>query len=195
MADVARLPVLEVVSAVHFTADLTLGEIIETLFHFMLETDRARTKHQGRGPDYPLNGRWWAYDKQRNRNAGATLEQGLGRVRLDLSWNLVDTRGLTSYRFASPVALAYFADGLSGGDSGTFPAMRYRVDSLSLGASVALTSRVSLRAFDLFERGRIADWHYLGLDAARVIDHRVYSDGGPSGYTTNLIGVLLDLRL
>ena len=25
MADVARLPVLEVVSAVHFTADLTLG--------------------------------------------------------------------------------------------------------------------------------------------------------------------------
>jgi hypothetical protein len=147
------------------------------------------------GPDYPLNGRWWAYDKQRNRNAGATLEQSLGRVRLDLSWNLVDARGLTSYRFASPVALAYFVDGLSGGDSGTFPAMRYRVDSLSLGTSVALTSRVSLRAFDRFERGRIDDWHYLGLDAARVIDHRVYSDAGPSDYTTNLIGVLLDLRL
>lgn len=147
------------------------------------------------GPDYPSNGRWWAYDKQRNRNAGANLEQSVGRVRLDLSWNLVDARGLTSYRFASPVALAYFADGLTGGDSGTFPAMRYRVDSLSLGASIALTPRVSLRAFDLFERGRVADWHYLGLDAARVIDHRVYSDGGPSGYTTNLIGLLLDLRL
>ncbi len=147
------------------------------------------------GPDYPLNARWWAYDKQRNRNAGASLEQRLGPVRLDLSWSLVDARGLTSYRFASPVALAYFADGLTGGDSGEFPAMRYRVDSLSLGASFALSPRVSLRAFDLFERGRISDWHYLGLDAARVIDHRVYSDGGPSGYTTNLIGVLLDLQL
>ncbi|WP_257388775.1 MtrB/PioB family outer membrane beta-barrel protein [Tahibacter caeni] len=147
------------------------------------------------GPDYPLNGRWWAYDKQRNRNAGASIEQGFGPVRLDLNWNLVDARGLTSYRFASPVALAYFADGLTGGDSGEFPAMRYRVDSLSLGASIALTPRVALRVFDLFERGRIDDWHYLGLDTGRVIDHRVYSDGGPSGYTTNLIGVLLDLRL
>lgn len=147
------------------------------------------------GPDYPLNARWWAYDKQRNRTAGATLDHRFGPVRVDAGWNLVDARGLTSYRFDSPVALAYFEDGLDGARSGSFPLMRYRVDSLTLGLSFAVSPRFSVRLFDYYERGRVDDWHYLGLDTARVIDHRVYSDGGPQGYATNLIGVLLDVRL
>ncbi len=147
------------------------------------------------GPDFPLNGRWWVYDKQRNRTAGATLDHRFGPVRVDAGWSLVDARGLTGYRFDSPVALAYFVDGLDGSRSGSFPLMRYRVDSLTLGLSFALSPRFSVRVFDYFERGRVDDWHYLGLDTARVIDHRVYSDGGPQGYSTNLLGVLLDIRL
>jgi len=147
------------------------------------------------GPDYPDNGRWWAYDKQRNRNAGVRIDHDFGAWRLDAGWNLVDARGVTSYRFASPVALAYFEDGLGGTTDGRFPTMRYRVDSLTVGMSVPLSTRFTLRVFDLFERGRVDDWHYLGIDDNRVIDHRVYSDAGPSGYTTNLIGLLLDIRL
>lgn len=147
------------------------------------------------GPDYPLNARWWVYDKQRNRTAGATLDHRFGPVRVDVNWNLIDARGLTGYRFDSPVALAYFEDGLAGVRSGSFPLMRYRVDSLALGLSFALSPRFSVRLFDYYERGHVDDWHYRGLDTARVIDHRVYSDGGPQGYATNLIGVLLDVRL
>lgn len=147
------------------------------------------------GPDYPDNARWWVYDKQRNRNAGVRLDHDFGRLRVDLGWNLVDSRGVTAYRFASPVALAYFEDGLGGATDGRFPTMRYRVDSIVLGLSLPLSRRVALRVFEQYERGRVDDWHYLGLDAARVIDHRVYSDGGPSGYSTNLIGLLLDFRL
>lgn len=147
------------------------------------------------GPDYPTQARWWAYDKQRSRSAGASLDHDFGPLRLDANWNLTDTRGLTSYRFNAPDALAYFADGLDGAREGAFPLMRYRVDSLTVGLSFPLSSRFSLRVFDYFERGRIQDWHYLGLEQARVIDHRVYSDGGPQSYTSNLIGLLLDIRL
>lgn len=147
------------------------------------------------GPDYPLDARWWAYDKQRNRNAGATLDRRFGPLRVDASWHRIAARGLTGYRFDSPNALAYFADGLDGARSGSFPLMRYRVDSLILGLGFALSPRTSLRVFDYYERGRIDDWHYLGLDQGRVIDHRVYSDGGLRGYTSNLVGLLLDIRL
>ncbi len=147
------------------------------------------------GPDFPDNARWWVFDKQRNFNAGVRIDHDFGPLRVDAGWNLVDARGVTAYRFASPVALAYFEDGLGGATDGRFPTMRYRVDSLSLGLSLSLSERFTLRVFDLFERGRVDDWHYLGLDTARVIDHRVYLDGGPRGYTANLIGLLLDIRL
>jgi Putative outer membrane beta-barrel porin, MtrB/PioB len=147
------------------------------------------------GPDYPDEARWWAYDKQRNRNAGATLRHDFGGLRLDMGWNRIDARGLTSYRYNSPVALAYFADGIGVPPEGQFPLMRYRVDALTVGLDIPLSRRFSLRLFDYIERGRIADWHYEGLEQSRVIDHRVYIDGGPQSYTSNLVGLLLDIRL
>lgn len=147
------------------------------------------------GPDYPDEARWWAYEKQRNRSAGVTLVHDFGPLKLDAQWNLMDARGITSYRFNSPVALAYFVDGLSGARDGAFPDMRYRVDSLTVGVNLPLGERYSLRLFDYFERGRVQDWHYLGLEQGRVLDHRVYSDGGPQSYRANLVGLLLDVKL
>ncbi|MCQ4165819.1 MtrB/PioB family outer membrane beta-barrel protein [Tahibacter harae] len=146
------------------------------------------------GETFPDTARWWAYDKQRNRSAGANLVQRLGRVKLDAAWNLIDSRGITSFRFNSPLALAYFEDGAAA-LQGAFSPLRYRVDSLTLGFSLALTPRHSLRLFDYYERGRLQDWHYQGLQAGSVIDHRVYTDAGPQSYTANLIGLLLDIRL
>ena len=102
----------------------------------------------------------------------------------------------TDYRFASPLALAWadtvIGDGPGGG---TFAPMTYRIDSLSIGVRIPLHERVALRVFDLYERGRISDWHYLGFDATRAFDHRVYTDGGPQSYDANLVGLLLDVRL
>ena len=148
------------------------------------------------GGTYPDIGRWWVDDHQRNHNAGATFRHDFGRVRFDADWNFLYARGLTDYRFASPLALAWgdtvFGDG---GGAGAFPAMTYRMNSLTLGVRIPLGDRVALRLFDYYERGRISDWHYLGFDAGRVIDHRVYTDGGPQGYNANLVGLLLDVRL
>ena len=148
------------------------------------------------GGTYSDIGRWWVDDGQRNHNAGATFSHDFGRVRLDANWNLLYARGVTTYRFAGPAALAW-ADTVigDGPGSGAFPAMTYRVNSLTLGVRIPLCDRVALRLFDYYERGRISDWHYLGFDAGRVIDHRVYTDGGPQDYSTDLVGLLLDIRL
>ena len=146
------------------------------------------------GATYPLDGRWWAKDKQKNHNAGATLGQNFGRVRLDASWNYIYARGTTSYRFATPTALAYFADGLVAGND-AFPPMNYRVNGLAIGVTFPIAHRISLRVFDYYERGDIDDWHYSGFDRGRVIDHRVYTDGGPESYSANLVGLLLSVEL
>jgi hypothetical protein len=66
---------------------------------------------------------------------------------------------------------------------------------LTIGLTFPLSRRMSLRVFDYYERATIADWHYAGFDAGQVIDHRVYTDGGPESYSANLVGLLLDVAL
>ena len=148
------------------------------------------------GSTYPLAGRWWVTDTQRNRSAGANLRHDFGRVRLDLDWNSLHARGITAYSYASSLALAW-ADTVPNDDAGAgaFAPMRYRVDTLALALVLPVAERISLRLFGVYERGRIDDWHYAGFDARRVIDHRVYTDGGPQDYSAHLVGLLLDVRL
>lgn len=148
------------------------------------------------GSTYPLAGRWWATDTQRNRSAGASLRHDFRGVRLDADWNSLSSRGITAYSYASSLALAW-ADVVPNDDpgAGAFAPMRYRVDTLALALVFPVAERISLRLFGLYERGRVDDWHYAGFDAGRVIDHRVYTDGGPESYDASLIGVLLDVRL
>jgi len=148
------------------------------------------------GPTYPLIGRWWADDVQRTHNAGLNFRHDFGRVRFDAGWNWLHARGATSYRFASPLALAW-GDAVvgDGPGRGAFPPMTYRVDSLVAAVRIPFGQRFAVRIFDAWERGRISDWHYLGFDSSLTYDHRVYTDGGPRNYEANLVGILLDIRL
>ena len=146
------------------------------------------------GSTYPDSQRWWADDRQRNHNAGATLSRAFSRVRLDVDWNYLNTRGTTSYRFATPAALAYFGDGTSV-PGNVFPPMTYQVNTLTIGLTIPIIERISLRLFDYYERGRVSDWHYSGFDTGLVYDHRVYTDGGPQSYSANLVGLLVTIRL
>lgn len=140
------------------------------------------------GATYPLDARWWVRDEQRNHYFGATLDQQLGKVKLQLATSYTGSRGTTDFRFASPAALTW-------PNPEGFPTMAHRVTSLSVGLLMPLTDRVSVRVFDLYERGSLADWHYQGFGENRVYDHRVYTDGGPEDYSDNLIGLMLQIRL
>jgi hypothetical protein len=145
------------------------------------------------GATYPLANRWWAADEQRNWSGGASLTHYFGAARLDLSWNYEASRGTTSYNFASPGALTFASVAPTAGNQ--FPAMTYIVNSLTMSFTVPLSDRASLRLYDYYEHGQVSDWHYAGFNNSLVYGNSVYTDGGPQGYNTNVVGLFLKVKL
>jgi hypothetical protein len=142
---------------------------------------------------YPLANRWGESDHERNYSAGATVLHRLDRATFDLTWSYIYSRGQVDYTAASSGALVYPSDFATIGTG--FPANSYRVNSVTVGATVQLAERVSLRVFDNYETGRIADWHYTGFNQGLVVGNTLYTDGGPQSYTQNLVGVFVTVRL
>ncbi len=145
------------------------------------------------GPNYPLASRWWSSDTQKNTSVGANIAHTVRKVRLFASWIYNNAQGSTKFTFASPSALAW---PLLANDPGSaFPDMDWRINTLNISATITLTERISLRVFNRYEHGRLRDWHYQGFDQGQVFDHRVYIDGGPEDYSTNLFGAFLTVSL
>jgi hypothetical protein len=142
---------------------------------------------------YPRANQWWANDKQRNWSGGASLTHHFGPSRLDLDWTYLSARGLTSYSYASPTAMTYDYTPAQAGSQ--FPAMTYVVNSLTLSFTVPLSERASLRLYDYYEHGQVSDWHYAGFNDTLVYGNRVYTDAGPQGYNTNVVGLFVNLKL
>jgi hypothetical protein len=145
------------------------------------------------GSTYPLSNRWWASDKERNWSGGASVTHYFRNVRLDAGWDYLSSRGITSYSFASGGALTYPDLAASAGSQ--FPAMTYIVNSLKLSLTIPLTERASLRLYDYWEHGQVADWHYSGFNSSLVYGDRVYTDAGPQGYDTNVVGLFVNVKL
>jgi hypothetical protein len=145
------------------------------------------------GPTYPLANRWWAADEERNWSGGAALTHYFRSVRLDLNWNYISSRGITSYNFAGPGAMTFPYTAAEAGNQ--FPAMTYDVNSLTMSLTVPLNDRASLRLYDYYERGQINDWHYAGFNNTLVYGNRVYTDAGPQGYNTNVVGLFVNVKL
>jgi hypothetical protein len=79
--------------------------------------------------------------------------------------------------------------------TGRFPDMIYRTNALTVGLTIPIHERFAVRLFDTYQRGRLFDWHYYGFEDGQVMDHRVYTDGGPQDYSVNMVGVLLEMQL
>ena len=142
---------------------------------------------------YPLANQWWEDDNERNYSAGTALQKNFGRFSVDLSYNYLYSRAVTSYTAASAGALVFPQDFATMGSG--FSPMTYRVDSVTASVIVPFTPRVSLRLFDYYERGHIDDWHYAGFSQSLVYGHELYTDAGPQGYSQNLIGVFISVKL
>jgi hypothetical protein len=144
-------------------------------------------------PGYPLANQWWEGDNERNYSAGATFQKNFQRCSVDLSYNYLYSRGITSYTAASSGALVYPQDFPTIGSG--FPPASYRINSVTASVIVPFSSRVSVRLFDYYERGRIDDWHYAGFDQSLVYGHELYTDGGPQSYSENVVGVSISVKL
>ena len=145
------------------------------------------------GSTFPLANRWWAADEERNWSGGAAITHYIRAVRLDFNWNYLSSRGITSYNFAGPAALSYPITAAQAGNQ--FPAMTYDVNSLTLSLTLPLSERASLRLYDYYEHGQISDWHYAGFNDTLVYGSRVYADAGPQGYSTNVVGLFVGVKL
>ena len=71
--------------------------------------------------------------------------------------------------------------------------MHYVRQVLATDLRLPLSRQTALRLFYHFETGRIADWHYSGLDQSTVVGNRVYLDAGPGSYHVNLLGALVQM--
>jgi hypothetical protein len=101
-------------------------------------------------------------------------------ARLDLNWNYLSSRGITSYVYAGTGAMTFAYTAAEAGNQ--FPAMTYDrelPDGMSF--TVPLNDRASLRLYDYYERGQIYDWHYAGFNNTLVYGNRVYTDAGSAG--------------
>ena len=148
------------------------------------------------GPNYALEGRWWQRNAQRNYYAGATINHMIRRVRFDAAWNFIYSEGSDDYAYAGAVALAYPDTAPDAGPgNGAFPTTTYQMNEFTVGVTVPLTERISLRLFDYLQIGRVSDWHYAGFGTSLAYDHRVYVDGGPTNFSANVVGLLFNIRL
>jgi hypothetical protein len=143
-------------------------------------------------PFYPTADQWWSTEHERNYSAGATARHRIDRVTFDIAWSYIYSRGTIDYSAASAGAFEYQNEF---SPMGSYPPMTYRVNSATVGATIQLTERVSLRVYDNYEIGRIGDWHYDGFSQGLVVGNTLYSDGGPQSYTENLVGILIGVKL
>jgi hypothetical protein len=142
---------------------------------------------------YPLANQWWEGDNERNYSAGTTLRRKFGLISVDVSYNYLYSRGITSYTAASAGALVYPQDFPTMGAG--FSPTSYRVNSVAASVIVPFTPRVSLRLYDYYERGHIDDYHYAGFNQNLVYRNELYTDGGPQSYSENLIGFFISMKL
>jgi hypothetical protein len=143
-------------------------------------------------PFYPTANQWWSTEHERNYSAGATARHRIDRITFDLAWNYIYSRGTIGYSAASAGAFEYPNEF---SPTGSFPAMTYRVNSVTAGATIQLSERASLRIFDKYERGSIADWQYNGFSQGLTVGNTLYTDGGPQSYSENLVGILVNIKL
>jgi len=148
------------------------------------------------GPLYPFSNLWVNDNRERDYNAGVTLRHDLGRVRMDFSYNYTYALGKLGFAFASPGAVSVFQQPFVDLVGNSFPDNHYHINTLQLGFDFTFTRTLGLRVFDLYETGNFSDWHYLGLQADPVLDHKIYTGRGPQPhYGANVLGVMLNMKL
>jgi len=146
------------------------------------------------GSAYPENRRWWMDDKQRNHNLGFNVRQKIQRAVLDVDWSYSHAKGITSWAANSGLAgnpIALLNDGLTG----RFPAMSFRVNSISTSLQLPINQQTHARLFSAWERGSARDWHYDGIDTIHAAGNMVFIDGGPRNYSAHLIGLMVEVAL
>lgn len=140
---------------------------------------------------YPADMYWSAVSRDRTEVFGLGLRHDFGKPKLDLQYTYSSSRSPLSYSYASANALQSPALASEAGNG--FPDLTYNRHVLATGLRLPVSRQTTVRLFYRFEMGKIADWHYSGLDQSTVVGNRVYLDAGPGNYRVNLLGAFLQM--
>lgn len=140
---------------------------------------------------YPADRYWSAASRDRTGVFGLGLRHDFGRPRFDLQYTYSSSRSTLGYAYASANALQSPALAAQAGDS--FPDLQYDQHVLDSGLRLPLSKQASVRLFYRFETGRVADWHYAGLDRGTIVGNRIYLDAGPRNYRVSVMGAFLQI--
>lgn len=142
---------------------------------------------------YPADRYWSAVSRDRTDVFGLRFRHDLGKARLNLEYNYSSSRSPLGYAYASANALQ--SPGLVAQAGNAFPDLKYSLHVIDTSLRAPLTQQTAIRFFHHFEAGRIADWHFDGLDPNTVVSNRVYLDTGPRNYRVHVLGVFVQFSL
>ena len=142
---------------------------------------------------YPADRYWSAVSKDRTGVFGLGLRHDFGKPKLDVQYTYSSSRSPLGYSYASAGALE--SPGLAGQAGNAFPDLTYDLHVFDTGLRLPVSRKTAVRLYYHFEMGKIADWHYSGLDQSRVVPNQVYLDAGPRNYRVQVLGVFLKVTL
>lgn len=142
---------------------------------------------------YPASLYWNAVSRDRTDSFGVALRHDFGKPKFDMHYTYSSSRSPLDYAYASANALQSPALAAQAGDA--FPDLKYDQHVFEAGLRLPLSKKTTVRFFDHFESGRIADWHYNGMSQGTILGNLVYLDTGPRNYRVNVLGALVQLAL
>ncbi len=179
------------------TACATAGQSLANLSVFGYS---ACSDGIGNNGGRPLTSSWWADTEDQNDVFGAGFQQSFGTMRFGVDYTYSYSTTDVKYKYGSTalsnVAGTQAAMALATGSA--LPSMTTTQHILNFNLIIPIDKKMAVRLFDRYEKGQIKDWHYDGVITGAVSNAdsgTLLLDAGPQNYHSNIVGVLLQLKL
>ena len=141
-------------------------------------------------PLYPTSRAWEQKQESRNQTASIGIRRDFGAAKLDAAYTYVNGTTKTSYAYnASALGLTAAQVALIG--SG-LPEARFNQNTIEANLSYPISKTMVARLYYRYERGKVTDWHYDGVDRNPVpATNAAYLDTGPADYSASTVGLFL----
>jgi predicted porin len=141
-------------------------------------------------PLFPTSRSWEQTQDSRNTAASIGLRRDFGPAKLDAAYTYVNGTTETSYTY-NAAALGLSATQVALIGSG-MPESRFTQNTFEANLSYPFSKAMTARLYYRYERGKVSDWHYDGVDVNPVpAANAAYLDTGPADYSAHTVGLFL----
>jgi hypothetical protein len=177
-------------AGVQTTGTCTIGNsgVVASNFSSLCATASATS------PLFPISRTWDVSQKDHNGAGGLGFRYELGRVMTEVAYTYTKGRTGVTYEY-DPTALGINATQAALAGNG-FSDLLFEQHICEATAVVPIAPRLSLRLLYWYERGKIHDWHYDGIDVNPMpANNGAYLDVGAQSYKTHWFGALFRFDL